>query len=120
MRDNGELNLAHAAAFCEEKFGEWGYRTAIIKRFRSLMWEAAMMRVLRRAALEADEKERTKRLEHGESSVIKGSLTPSPAEAVGTPACLVKKYLAMTDVDRRRAALALNPPSKVVTLATDH
>ncbi|KAG1844175.1 hypothetical protein DFJ58DRAFT_747692 [Suillus subalutaceus] len=81
MRDNGELNLARAAAFCEEKFGEWGYRTAIIKRFRSLMWEAAIMRVLRRAALEADEKERTKRLEHGESSVIKGPLTPSPAEA---------------------------------------
>ncbi|KAG1851669.1 hypothetical protein F4604DRAFT_1959173 [Suillus subluteus] len=109
MRDNGELNLARAAAFCEEKFGEWGYRTAIIKRFRSLMWEAAIMRVLRRAALEADEKERTKRLEHGESSVIKGPLTPSPAEAVGTPAYLVKKYLAMTDVDRRRAAFATQP-----------
>lgn len=31
------------------------------------------MRVLRRAALEADEKERTKRLEHGESSVVKGT-----------------------------------------------
>lgn len=109
MRDNGELNLAHAAAFCEEKFGEWGYRTAIIKRFRSLMWEAATMRVLRRAALEADEKERTKCLEHGESSVIKGPLTPSPAEAVGTPAYLVKKYLAMTDVDRRRAAFGSQP-----------
>ncbi|KAG2036965.1 PIN domain-like protein, partial [Suillus americanus] len=106
MRDTGELDLARAAAFCEEKFGEWGYRTAIIKRFRSLMWEAAIMRVFRRAALEADEKERTKRLERGESSVIKGPLTPSPAEAVGTPAYLVKKYLAMTDVDRRRAAFA--------------
>lgn len=67
------------------------------------------MRVLRRAALEADEKERTKRLEHGESSVIKGPLTPSPAEAVGTPAYLVKKYLAMTDVDRRRAAFGSQP-----------
>ncbi|KAG0704668.1 XPG I-region-domain-containing protein [Suillus ampliporus] len=109
MRDNGELNLARAAAFCEEKFGEWGYRTAIIKRFRSLMWEAAIMRVIRRAALEADEKERTKRLEHGESSAIKGPLTPSLAEAVGTPAYLVKKYLDMTDVDHRRAAFVTRP-----------
>ncbi|KAG2153896.1 hypothetical protein DEU56DRAFT_771728 [Suillus clintonianus] len=109
MRDNGELNLARAAAFCEENFGEWGYQTAIIKRFRSLMWEAAVMRVIRRAVLEADEKERTKRLEHGESTVIKGPLTPSPAEAVGTPAYFVKKYLDMTDVDRRRAAFAPQP-----------
>ncbi|KAG1812625.1 uncharacterized protein BJ212DRAFT_460532 [Suillus subaureus] len=109
MRDNGELNLARAAAFCEEKFGEWGYPTAIIKRFRSLMWEAAIMRVLRRAALEADKKERTKRLEHGESSVIKGPPTPSPAEAVGTPAYLVNKYLPTTDVNRRRAAFSLQP-----------
>ncbi|OJA10191.1 hypothetical protein AZE42_01832 [Rhizopogon vesiculosus] len=90
MRDSGEPNLVRAAAFCEEKFGEWGHRTAIIKRFRSLMWEAAVMRVLRRSALEIDNKERAKSLAHDDSSIIKGRLTLSPAETVGTPAYLVK------------------------------
>jgi hypothetical protein len=36
------------------------------------MWEVAVMRVFRRAALEVDEKERAKRLGYGDSSVIKG------------------------------------------------
>ncbi|OAX36095.1 hypothetical protein K503DRAFT_772862, partial [Rhizopogon vinicolor AM-OR11-026] len=61
------------------------------------MWEAAVMSVFRGAALEVDEKERAKHLGYGDSSVIKGPLTPFPAEAVGTPAYLVKRYLAMTD-----------------------
>ncbi|KAG2066559.1 hypothetical protein BDR04DRAFT_64696 [Suillus decipiens] len=109
MRDNGELNPLHAAAFCEEKFGEWDHRTAMTKRFRSLMWKAAIMKILRRAVLEADEKERPKRLEHGESLVIKGPLTSSPTEAVGTPAYLINKDPAMTDVDRCRAAFTPQP-----------
>ncbi|KAG1742216.1 hypothetical protein EDB19DRAFT_678995 [Suillus lakei] len=40
---------------------------------------------------------------------MKGPMIPSPAEAIGTPAYLVKKYLDMTDVDRRRAAFAPQP-----------
>ena len=64
MRDNGELNLARIAGLCEAKF-EWGHQTAIIKRFRDLLWEAAVFRVLRRAALEADEKEKTRRIQSG-------------------------------------------------------
>ncbi|KAH7915223.1 hypothetical protein BJ138DRAFT_1055368 [Hygrophoropsis aurantiaca] len=112
MRDNGELNLARAAAFCEDNFGEWGYRSAIIKRFRDLLWEAAVMRVLRRAALEADEKERTRRLERGLDVTIKGPLSPAVADTIGTPSSLVKKYLDMTDADRRRDAF-LNGGSTV-------
>ena len=105
MRDAGELNLAQLAGFCEEKFGEWGYKAAIIKRFRDLLWPAAVIRVLRRAALEADEKEKTKRIEAGiEDWSIRHPLKPSRAEAIGTPAALVKKYLNPEKVDRYRSA----------------
>ena len=41
MRGNGEMNLAKIAGLCEQKFGEWGHRTAIVKRFRDLLWEAS-------------------------------------------------------------------------------
>ncbi|KAH7919230.1 hypothetical protein BV22DRAFT_1133985 [Leucogyrophana mollusca] len=104
MRDNGELNLARAAAFCEDKFSEWGFQSAIIKRFRDLLWEAAVIRVLRRAALEADEKERTRRLERGQDATTKGPLALTVAHTIGTPPSLVKKYLDMSDTDRRRDA----------------
>lgn len=105
MRGSGELNLAGIAAFCEEKFGEWGYTNKILYRFRTLLWPAALIRILRCAALEADEREREKRLATGrEDWAIVGSLQPSQAEAVGTPASLVKRHLGTNDVDRRAAA----------------
>ena len=113
MRGNGEMDLAKIAGLCEQHFTEWGHRTAIVRRFRTLLWEAAVMRVLRRAALEADEKEKEKRLNAGRQdwSII-GPLRPSPAEAVGTPASLVKRYLNVTDEDRRRTAFANNGPEQ--------
>lgn len=105
MRGNGEMNVARIAGLCEQKFGEWGYRSEILKRFRTLIWKASIMRVLRRAALEADEKEKEKRLNAGrEDWSIIGEFRPSRAEAIGTPSSLVKKCLDMSDLDRRRAA----------------
>jgi hypothetical protein len=93
MRDKGVLDLKRLAEFCEEKF-EWGYRSAIIKRFRSLMWKAAVIHVLRRAALIADERERARRLESGiQDSVIRGPLKPSRAKAVCTPDSLIRQHL---------------------------
>jgi hypothetical protein len=113
MRGNGEMNLAKIAGLCEQNFIEWGHHTAIVRRFRTLLWEAAVMRVLRRAALEADEKEKGKRLNAGRQdwSII-GPLRPSPAEAVGTPASLIKRYLNVTDEDRRRTAFENNGPEQ--------
>jgi Holliday junction resolvase Gen1 C-terminal domain len=112
MRGNGEINLPRIAGLCEEKFTEWGHRTAILGRFRTVLWEATVMRILRRAALEADEKEKEKRLNAGrEDWSIIGPLRPSRAEAVGTPASLVKKCLNMSDEDRRRAAFANSGPN---------
>ncbi|KAG5221305.1 PIN domain protein [Salix suchowensis] len=66
------------AAFCEEKFGEWGYRDVIIKRFRTLVWPSAVMHLLRHSTLDRDEKP------------ARNGVRPPP---VGTPASLVQKYL---------------------------
>ncbi|KAF9497231.1 hypothetical protein BDN71DRAFT_1588372 [Pleurotus eryngii] len=65
-------------AFCEEKFGEWGYRDVIIKRFRTLVWPSAVMHLLRHSTLDRDEKP------------ARNGVRPPP---VGTPASLVQKYL---------------------------
>ncbi|KDQ57718.1 hypothetical protein JAAARDRAFT_273139 [Jaapia argillacea MUCL 33604] len=112
MRDNGDLNLARIAGFCEEHFGEWGHKSTIIKRFRDLLWEASVIRVLRRAALEVDEKEKNRRIAQGRDDlVVLGPLSPSRAEAVGTGPSVAKKYLSIavqSDEDRRAAAFVNN------------
>ncbi|KAH9830729.1 PIN domain-like protein, partial [Rhodofomes roseus] len=124
LRDSGELSIPRIATFCEDHFDEWGYRSAIIKRFRDIMWNAAVMRVLRRAALEADEKEATKRIAAGRTdTTIRGPLEPPVAEEVGTTACLIKKYLCPTEVDRRAAAFVRRddpPPHKPETLSDNN
>lgn len=113
LRDNRELSIPGMAAYCEDHFDEWGYRSMIIKRFRTNVWEAAVMRILRRAALEADEKEKTRRIAAGRTDLaIRGPLAPPVEEEVGTPALLVKKYLAPTEVDRRAAAFVRDAPAE--------
>ncbi|PCH43505.1 hypothetical protein WOLCODRAFT_144540 [Wolfiporia cocos MD-104 SS10] len=105
LRDSGDISLPRAAGFCEDYFDEWGHRSAIIKRFRDLMWPAAVMSILRRTALEADDREKTRRIAAGGNDRhTRGPLRPSRADGVGTPASLIKKYLNPSDVDRRAAA----------------
>ncbi|KAF7795201.1 hypothetical protein EIP86_006351 [Pleurotus ostreatoroseus] len=48
-----EMRVDALAHVCE-KFFEWGYREAIIKRFRTIVWPYAMLRILRRAVLLKD------------------------------------------------------------------
>lgn len=124
LRDNGELSIPRIATFCEDHFDEWGYRSAIIKRFRDIMWNAAVIRVLRRAALEVDEKEQTKRIAAGRTdTAIRGPLEPSIAEEVGTTAYLIKEYLSPTEVDRRAAAFVRRddpPPQEPETLSDNN
>ncbi|KAF8331862.1 uncharacterized protein EI90DRAFT_893605 [Cantharellus anzutake] len=48
-----EHSLARLATFCESKF-EWGTKTQIQKRFASLLWGGALIRIIRRAALDLD------------------------------------------------------------------
>ncbi|TFK37652.1 hypothetical protein BDQ12DRAFT_705822 [Crucibulum laeve] len=48
-----EPDLAKLAATCEFYF-EWGYKEAIIKRFRTVIWPSAVLRILRRTVLELE------------------------------------------------------------------
>ncbi|KAJ6495565.1 PIN domain-like protein [Mycena vitilis] len=109
IRDNCELDVPGLAGFCEEKFSEWGHRSAIIKRFRTLLWKFAVMHVLRRAALRADDKERDKLIHAGVTRPkITAPLQPPPSEAVGTPAALVRQSLGFVDPAARFAAAFVN------------
>ncbi|EJF60479.1 hypothetical protein DICSQDRAFT_162059 [Dichomitus squalens LYAD-421 SS1] len=96
-RDREPLDLPGLAWFCEKHFEDWGYKSAILKRFGSLLTQSLVMRVLRAAALEADSREKDRRIAQGlptgEASV-RGPLRPRPYEAVGTSATLVKMTLA--------------------------
>ncbi|KAH8119353.1 hypothetical protein DFH11DRAFT_440862 [Phellopilus nigrolimitatus] len=102
MRATPELSLVQAASFCE-KFFEWGTRILIVKRFRDLMWEACVIRILRRAALEQDKKEIERRCQSGMIDYhVRGARRPEHHEAVGTSISLIAKYLSQATgpVDR--------------------
>ncbi|TCD69961.1 hypothetical protein EIP91_005550 [Steccherinum ochraceum] len=95
MRDKGTLSISRMASFCENHFDEWGNRTRIIHRFRTLVWEGAVIQLLRRAAIEADRKERA-RLERETGELvheIRVPLVPSPEDAVGTHFDFLKRTL---------------------------
>lgn len=78
IRDQKNLDLPKIAHLCERYF-EWGYKARIIERFRNLLWPCAVMHVLRRAALEADQRD-----QNGAGS---------SQSDIGTHSSLVKKYL---------------------------
>ncbi|KAF7310373.1 hypothetical protein HMN09_00579300 [Mycena chlorophos] len=52
-----EPDLGKLAFTCEKHF-EWGYRDMIIKRFKTVIWPGAVLRVLRRGVLEMEKRER--------------------------------------------------------------
>ncbi|KAG5725110.1 Flap endonuclease GEN like protein [Termitomyces sp. T112] len=81
-----EPDLGKLASTCEFYF-EWGYKEAIIKRFRTVIWHSAVLRILRRAVLDLDEK----------SKVMTPPTTPRKAgkparQAIGTPSKMIAKH----------------------------
>ena len=52
---NKEPDLGKIAGLCEMYF-EWGVKHIIIKRFRTVLWPSAVLRILRRAVLIKDKK----------------------------------------------------------------
>lgn len=106
LRDKSNLDLGRIAGLCEKYF-EWGYTSDILKRFRSMMWPAAVMNILRRAVLEADEREQNQM-----GTLDAGSPLLSRTLAVGTPASLIQKYLSRTNqagIPDRYAEVFVNP-----------
>ncbi|KAF9460488.1 hypothetical protein BDZ94DRAFT_1238453 [Collybia nuda] len=82
-----EPDLGKLAANCELSF-EWGYKEAIIKRFRTIIWHSVVLRILRRAALNMDAK-----AGHPQTLLTtpckKGA---AGLEPVGTPSKMIAKY----------------------------
>ncbi|KAI0056173.1 PIN domain-like protein, partial [Artomyces pyxidatus] len=67
LRDDGEMSLPRLAAFCQTHFRHSEF--VIIKHFRSCIWKGAVVRLLRRATLKADEDERSDGVEISDSFV---------------------------------------------------
>ncbi|KAL5507252.1 hypothetical protein ACEPAH_6708 [Sanghuangporus vaninii] len=110
---NKKLDLPQLAAFCEEYF-EWGTRTQIISRFRSLLWDASVIYLLRKAALEQDKKEVDRQYSPGAPyAEIRHCRRPEVGNAVGTSVSLISRYLkhdvtVRSDIDRRISAAFIN------------
>lgn len=92
-----EPDLGKLAALCERKF-EWGVREIIVKRFRTVIWAPTVLRILRRAALDDDERKRkadgaspfaTPRKAH------KSQIPISP----GTPSAMITKHFSSLRID---------------------
>ncbi|KIM41673.1 hypothetical protein M413DRAFT_135949 [Hebeloma cylindrosporum] len=89
-----EPDLAKLAATCEFYF-EWGYKEAIIKRFRTVIWHSVVLRILRRAVLDIDQK----------SSATARSIPETPRkknrekEACGTPSKMIAKHFSSLTLD---------------------
>ena len=95
-----EPDVGKLAALCEFYF-EWGYKESIIKRFRTLLWHSIVLRILRRAVINAEASI------PGPSSTVVPS-TPRKREnhsqprIINTPSKMVAKHF---------ASMALNTPT---------
>ncbi|KAF8154069.1 hypothetical protein B0H34DRAFT_799973 [Crassisporium funariophilum] len=89
-----EPDLAKLAATCEFYF-EWGYKEAIIKRFRTVIWHSIVLRILRRAVIDSD----------GAAIVSGTQSTPrkknrEDTEPCGTPSKMIAKYFSSLKLSR--------------------
>ncbi|KAG1736213.1 hypothetical protein EDB19DRAFT_1722291 [Suillus lakei] len=91
-----EPDIGKVAALCELYF-EWGVKDVIIKRFRTVLWPSAVQRILRRGAMEKDEKKRKGLPMSPKKSKTTGKLAP------GTPSKMITKYF---------SSMKLNSPTK--------
>ncbi|KAL1745329.1 hypothetical protein HDZ31DRAFT_36664 [Schizophyllum fasciatum] len=80
-------NMAALARTCELNF-EWGFKDIIIKRFRTVVWPGAILRILRRAVLDADDKRRRPE----PPSTPRNNRRRDAEEGPASPSKLVAKY----------------------------
>ncbi|KAJ7671912.1 hypothetical protein B0H17DRAFT_947990 [Mycena rosella] len=89
-----EPDLGLLAGTCEFYF-EWGYRDAIIKRFKTVIWHGAVLRILRRGVLDMEDRRRRREI------VVPSTPTKNGKPgAEGTPSKLITKHF---------SSLTLNP-----------
>jgi Holliday junction resolvase YEN1 len=99
-----EPDIGKIAALCELYF-EWGVKDVIIKRFRTVLWPSAVQRILRRGAMEKDEKKRKGLPTSPKKSKTTGKLAP------GTPSKMITKYF---------SSMKLHSPTKDVREEQEH
>ncbi|KAI0077668.1 hypothetical protein K474DRAFT_1690761 [Panus rudis PR-1116 ss-1] len=100
-----EPDLGKIAGLCELYF-EWGVKEIIIKRFRTVIWPPAVLRILRRSALLSDKKHADVPSTSSSSNIPS---TPRKAgrqytPAVGTPSKMIARHfssLQLTSPSRR-------------------
>ncbi|KAG8846462.1 hypothetical protein FRB96_001986 [Tulasnella sp. 330] len=102
-----EPNIADIARVCEMYF-EWGVKATIVKRFRTVLWTGAVIRILRRAARDEDAKMNGVPTddEYSNDATMtpkKNSKRPPKHLAVGTPSKMITKYF---------STLGINSPDK--------
>lgn len=98
-----EPDLGRVAGLCEMYF-EWGIKEIIIKRFRTVLWPSAVLRILRRAVLLDDKKTRSLTERKNQADVLS---TPRKTRqdrpiAIGTPSKMIARHF---------SALQLGTPS---------
>ncbi|KAJ7151699.1 PIN domain-like protein, partial [Mycena filopes] len=90
-----EPDLGKLAATCEFYF-EWGYRDSIIKRFKTVIWPGAVLRILRRGVLDLEAKRGGVHAQAMPSTPTRNG-RPAPE---GTPSKMIAKHF---------SSMTLNP-----------
>lgn len=120
IRDTDGLCLPRLAAFCEKHFSEWGYEETIIKRFRTLVWESALIQLLRRAAFQVDQQERERRSHRGDYSLdIHTVLHPAPADAHGLTESFITRFVGQPEETGISDAFVNRPVHAVASRSTE-
>lgn len=98
-----EPDLGKVAGLCEMYF-EWGVREIIIKRFRTVLWPSAVLRILRRAVLLDDKKAKqlSERAGPPDAPSTPKKARQSRAGPIGTPSKMIARHF---------SALKLGTPS---------
>lgn len=64
-----EIDLGRVGRFCETRF-EWGYKDAILKRFRSVLWPGVIARIMRRVVLDGEAQRQGSNSRHMLSTLV--------------------------------------------------
>ncbi|CDO75460.1 hypothetical protein BN946_scf184823.g14 [Trametes cinnabarina] len=102
-----EPDLGKIAGLCEMYF-EWGIKDIIIKRFRTVLWPAAVLRILRRAAILKDRKAAllaSKGASHGGTVPVTPRKNGKQRNAPpGTPSTMIAKHFSTMQLNTPRAS----------------
>ncbi|KAH7333717.1 hypothetical protein B0J17DRAFT_578612, partial [Rhizoctonia solani] len=101
----GELALGSLGRICEQYF-EWGVREIIQQRFRTVLWPAVVLRVLRRSIMEQERAHRPSRSRDVTPRPSTPTRDKSKRVVPGTPQKLVNRYFGdVTPKAKRRISI---------------